>query len=107
MAHTKVNLKTLNARPQSDKQIEKIWHETIPTSTRLPRVDKTPINFHIPSRENQWIDMSNIQLRLKMRVVRRNNAGAWVALTDNDLVVPLNNFLHTIIESASLDLNER
>ena len=63
--------------------------EKIPTITQLPRVaDNTPIEFRIPSRNGWFIDVHNLFHVVKLRIEKRNAAGAYAAIPNGDPMSP-------------------
>jgi len=61
-----------------------------------------PVVFNIPASTSQFLDLESIKLYLKMKITHANGA----ALTDADLVAPVNNFLHGIWSQIDVYFNQ-
>ena len=61
-----------------------------------------PITFNIPGNDVHYLDMSSLQLHVRVKIQSRNGDIA----NDDPSIEPINNFLHTMFEQVSVHLNE-
>jgi hypothetical protein len=61
-----------------------------------------PITFNIPGNDVHYLDMSSLQLHLRVKIQSKN-----ADITGDDpSIEPINNFLHSMFEQVSVHLNE-
>ena len=64
--------------------------------------DETPIEFSITGGGQDYIDLSNTQLYVKLNVLRADNT----PITDTDAVGPINLLLHSLFSEVDISLND-
>lgn len=74
------------------------WIEYHPISSIS---DGAPIEFDIVSSGEEYIDFANSQLYLKVKLTRADGAD----MDDDDVVGPVNNFLHSLFSQVDVSLN--
>ncbi len=65
--------------------------------------DRGPIQFFVPGSSEEYIDPSQTQLYVKVKVTK----GDGTDLADTDVVGPCNLFLQTLFSQVDVTLNER
>ena len=65
------------------------------------------INFYIPPSTNAMLDLSNVTLDLELAVKVRSGSGTWEFVGPEDLVAPVNNILHSLFQSVTLQIGNR
>src|SRR5882757_227375 len=61
----------------------------------------SPIDFFIQANDSHFIDLSETKLYVKAKIVSETGT----ALRDDDIVAPANNFLHSLFQQVSIQLN--
>lgn len=61
-----------------------------------------PLEF-VVSGTDDYIDLSHTQIQLRVKIVKEDGS----ALTDEDNVAPVNNFLHSIFDHVGIELNNK
>jgi hypothetical protein len=62
-----------------------------------------PLEFCIAPSQDDYIDLSQTKLRLRVQILSENGE----ALTNTSTVAPVQNFLHTMFNNLSIDLNQK
>lgn len=63
----------------------------------------SPIEFVVCA-SDEYLDLSHCQIQLKVRIVREDDGGN---IANNDPVAPVNNFLNSMFEHVSIELNNK
>ena len=74
------------------------WVDIYPVNTLSPTA---PIEFYINGSNDEFLDLNNTMLQIKVKVV---NATSDAALTNDDTVAPVNNWLHSMFSDVSVSL---
>ena len=71
-----------------------------------PKVVSEKGNIEIEcSGDDNYIDLSNIVLKVSAKIQKYDKSGAEVALAENDVYGPVNNFMHSIFSQIEIKLN--
>lgn len=65
--------------------------------------DDSPIEFVIPGQSNEYIDLSQTMIHMKVKVVKQDGNN----LTDDISVGPVNNFIHSLFSQVDVYLNQK
>ena len=91
----------LFALPPTQVAIERgEWVEYKPISALN---DTMQIEFAVPGIGEEYMDLSHTMLYLKVKVVKSNGA----ALEENEVVAPVNNWMHSLFSQVDIFLNQR
>lgn len=97
-AKSELNLFTL---PPTQTVIEKgQWIEFHPVANLS---DGSPVEFNISGSGEDYIDLSQTQLHVKVKILKENGT----ALVKDEKVGPVNLFLHALFSQVDVSLNER
>ncbi|XP_044594827.1 uncharacterized protein F54H12.2-like [Cotesia glomerata] len=64
--------------------------------------DDTPIEFVIPGHGEEYIDLSHTMIKIKAKIVQSDGTAA-----ENDVVGPINNFLHSMFNQVDVFFNQK
>ncbi|GFX44450.1 uncharacterized protein F54H12.2 [Trichonephila clavipes] len=76
------------------------WKQFHPLSNVF---DNAPVEFHISGSAEDYIDLSQIQLYVKAKIVKVDNT----PITKDDTIGPVNLFLHSLFSQVDVSLNDR
>ena len=80
--------------------------ETVPCVTQMPRtLDNTPLEYRIPSRNGWFIDVNNLFHVVKIRLEKRNAAGAYASVPNGDPMSPYCGLLWTLFKDVEVSMN--
>ncbi|XP_074115789.1 uncharacterized protein F54H12.2-like [Cotesia typhae] len=64
--------------------------------------DDTPIEFVIPGHGEEYIDLSHTMIKIKAKIVQSDGT-----VVENDVVGPINNFLHSMFNQVDVFFNQK
>ncbi|XP_071033093.1 uncharacterized protein F54H12.2-like isoform X1 [Parasteatoda tepidariorum] len=64
--------------------------------------ENAPVEFHVSGSVEDYIDLSQTQLYVKAKIVKTNNT----AITKDDVIGPVNLFLHSLFSQVDVSLND-
>ncbi|GFW61601.1 uncharacterized protein F54H12.2 [Trichonephila clavipes] len=76
------------------------WKQFHPLSNVF---DNAPVEFHISGSVEDYIDLSQTQLYVKAKIVKVDNT----PITKDDIIGPVNLFLHSLFSQVDVSLNDR
>ena len=65
--------------------------------------DDAPIEFHVPSHSDEYLDLSQTLIFIRAKIVQADGS----KITDEMKVAPVNNFLHTMFSDVTVSLNQK
>ena len=87
--------KSRNDLYPSNKGYKDYILQDIPCETVMPRQDLAPHQYNIISREGYNLKTDEIYIFIQCRVLKKNQAGQFAVLPDNEPVTTVNNFLYS------------
>lgn len=63
----------------------------------------SPLEFHIPAHSEEYLDLSQTQLKLVVKLVQSDGTDLTAAIK----AVPVNNFLHSLFSDVTVSLNQK
>ena len=97
---TKSELDLFNLPPTQTSIESATWVEYKPITSLT---DDAPIEFVIPGTSDEYLDLSRTMLFLKVRII----SGDGKTIKDENLVQPVNNFLHSLFNQVNVFLNQK
>ncbi len=98
----------LFAVPTSFTDRWKTEHERINPVTILTEEGSSgDISFHIPPSSHGLVSLNDIYLEMEVAIKTRKGNDPWEFIKAEDGVAPANNFLHSLFQSLSIELNGR
>lgn len=97
---TKSELDLFNLPPTQTSIESATWVEYKPITSLT---DDAPIEFVIPGTSDEYLDLSRTMLFLKVRII----SGDGKTIKDENLVQPVNNFLHSLFNQVDVFLNQK
>jgi hypothetical protein len=85
--------------PATQTSLDKaVWHECPPVSQP---VGHSPVQFHISGSGDDYIDLMNTLLYVRVRIVDKHGA----AVKPSDKAAPVNNLMHSLFSQIEVSLN--
>lgn len=97
----------MSSLPETAKNVSRYFWEVHRPTTTMPHNGLAPISFTVEGRDDQFIDVKNIQQIVKCRVRKINAAGARENLAQADACVPYNGLLWTMWHDVEVQLQHR
>ena len=91
------------------------WFEILPTQTSVEKsthveyqpvtalTDSSPVEFHIPSTTEDYLDLLNTHLYIKLKVVKDDDS----VCADADKIAPINDIFNSLWSNVEVFLNDR
>ena len=91
------------------------WFEILPTQTSVEKsthveyqpvtalTDSSPVEFHIPSTTEDYLDLLNTHLYIKLKVVKDDDS----VCADADKIAPINDIFNRLWSNVEVFLNDR
>src|SRR5713101_3595431 len=98
MGKSEVNL--FDPRP-IQTVLEKAYYLDIHPLTNVA-TNTGPIEFHIAGSADEYIDLNDTALFIRCKIKENNEA-----ITDDDAIYPINNFMHSMFSNISLTVGDK
>jgi len=98
----------LFAVPASFTDRWKTEHERInPVTTLTDDGGSGDISFYVPPSSHGLLSLNDVYLELDVAIKTKKGNDPWTFITDADGAAPVNNFIHSLFQSLSVELNGR